>query len=333
VTQPGGSVPAVSVVILNWNGKHLLPECLAAMRRQTIRDFEVILVDNGSSDGSVEWVRVEYPEIRVLALATNQGFCGGNNAGIRAALGEYIVLLNNDTEAEVDWLEHLLHHIRSDSTVGACDSKVLYFDQRDTIWSAGATYTIAGSASFRGQGRKDAEFAEPAEVFTAVACSAIYPRRVLDEIGGLDEDFFAGYEDVDWSFRARLKGYRIVNVPASRVYHKVSASHQYNSPAYVYHGQRNVAAVFVKNMPGRLLLKYAVLHLLYTAGSLLYFARVGRLSAFLRAKRDALRQWRLLWRKRREIQRSRTVAASHIDALLSRDWMGPKLRKFRNPAS
>lgn len=324
------ATPEVSVIVVNWNGKHLLDACLSSLRRQTFRDFEVILVDNGSSDGSVAWVAAHFPEVRILALEANQGFCGGNNAGIRAARGTYVALLNNDTEVEPDWLGELVGHIRVDTTIGACDSKILYFDERDTIWSAGAMYTIAGSGEWRGHGRKDREISEPAEVFTAVACSAIYPRRVLDEIGGLDEDFFTGYEDVDWSFRARLRGYRIVNVPSSRVYHKVSATHQYNSPAYVYHGQRNVVAVFVKNMPTALLLKYAVPHLLYTGGSLLYFARVGRLPAFLRAKRDALRQWRMLWRKRREIQRSRSVACSRIDSFLSRDWMGPKLRKFRS---
>jgi GT2 family glycosyltransferase len=323
------SMPTVSIVILNWNGKHLLPDCLGSVRRQTYRDFEVILVDNGSSDGSVEWVRAEYPDVRVVALPANEGFCGGNNAGIRASRGEYIVLLNNDTEVAPDWLAELVRHISGDRTIAACDSKVLYFDQRDTIWSAGANYTIAGSAEFRGQGRKDEEFVEPAEVFIAVACSAIYPRRVLEEIGVLDEDFFAGYEDVDWSFRARLRGYRIVNVPSSRVYHKVSATHQYNSPTYVYHGQRNVVAVFLKNMPGRLLLKFAPLHLLYTGGSLVFFARAGRLSAFLRAKRDALRQLPRTWRKRREIQRTRALAPAQIEASLGRDWMGAKLRKFR----
>lgn len=322
-------MPAVSIVILNWNGKHLLPDCLTSVRRQTYRDFEVILVDNGSSDGSVDWARAEYPEIRVLPLATNQGFCGGNNAGIRAALGDYIVLLNNDTEVAVDWLGELVRYISADRSIAACDSKVLYFHQRDTVWSAGANYTIAGSAEFRGQGRKDSEFAEPAEVFIAVACSAIYPRRVLEEIGGLDEDFFTGYEDVDWSFRARLRGYRIVNVPSSRVYHKVSATHAYNSPTYVYHGQRNVVAVFLKNMPGRLLLKYAALHLLYTGGSLLFFARAGRLSAFLRAKRDAVRVLRKTWRKRRDIQRSRSITPAQVEASLQRDWIGSKLRKFQ----
>lgn len=321
--------PAVSVVIVNWNGKHHLPECLASVRAQTFRDFEVILVDNGSTDGSAAWVREAFPEVSLVALPDNQGFCGGNNVGIRAARGEYIALLNNDTEVEPEWLGELVRHIRQDPSIAACDSKILYFDQRDRIWSAGAVYTIAGSCEWRGHGQRDGEIVEPAEVFTANACSALYARRVLDEIGALDEDFFAGYEDVDWSFRAHLRGYRIVNVPSSRVYHKVSATHQFNSPTYVYHGQRNVAAVFVKNMPTSLLLKYGGLHLLYTAGSLVYFARQGRLSAFLRGKRDVLRQWRGLWRKRREIQRRRSTARAQVDALLSRDWLGPKFRKFR----
>ena len=323
------AAPKVSIIIVNWNGRHLLEACLASLRRQTFQDREVILVDNGSTDGSVQWLADQHPEVQVVALTSNQGFCGGNNAGIRVARGEYIVLLNNDTEVEPEWLEALVTHIAGDRSIAACDSKILYFGRRDTIWSAGAEYTIAGSSEWRAHGCRDEEITEPAEVFTANACSAIYARRVLEEIGELDEDFFAGYEDVDWSFRARLRGYRIVNVPASRVYHKVSATHRFNSPTYVYHGQRNVLAVFVKNMPTRLLLKYGWLHLLYSGGSLLYFARVGRLSAFLRAKGAALLQWRALWAKRRAIQRSCSVPSSEIDRLLMRDWMGPKLRKFR----
>jgi GT2 family glycosyltransferase len=319
---------AVSVIIVNYNGRHLLADCLNSMRRQRYRDFEAIVVDNGSSDGSTAWVRAEYPEVRLVALPRNAGFCGGNNAGIRVAQGDYIVLLNNDTEAEEDWLGELVRYVSHDRTIGACDSKILYFDRRDIVWSAGGTYTVAGTAEFRGQGRRESEYTEPAEVFTAVACAAIYPRRVLEEIGVLDEDFFAGYEDVDWSFRARLRGYRIVNVPSSRVYHKVSATHQYNSPTYVYHGQRNVVAVFLKNMPGKLLLKYAALHVIYTCGSLLFFARARRLPAFLRAKRDAVRQLPATWRKRRAVQASRSISSSQVDRLLSRDWMGPKLRKL-----
>jgi GT2 family glycosyltransferase len=327
--QRSGAVPKVSVIILNWNGRELLGDCLASVLAQAFKGFEVILVDNGSTDGSAEWVATEYPQVRVLRLAENLGFCGGNNAGVRIARGEYLVLLNNDTVVEPDWLEPLYTTIVSDPRIAACDSKVLYSGARNTIWSAGASYTIAGTANFRAQGAsEDALGPDPAEVFSAVACSAIYRRPVWDEIGGLDETFFAGYEDVDWSFRARLRGYRILNVPSSRVYHKVSATHGYNSPAYVRRGQRNVTATFLKNMPAPLLLRYAGLHLFYVIGSFLYFARVGRIGAFLLAKRDLVADWRAVWRSRADVQRRRTVSVRELEGMLSRDWLGAKARKF-----
>jgi GT2 family glycosyltransferase len=322
--------PRVSVIIVNWNGREFLGECLDSVLAQTFEDFEVIVVDNGSSDGSADWIAGEYPQVRLLRLASNQGFCGGNNAGARIARAEFLLLLNNDTVVDDGWLAPLYTTITSDSRIAACDSKILYAGEPHTIWSAGATYTIAGTANFRAQGtREDALSCQPAEVFSAVACSAIYRRSVWEEIGGLDETYFAGYEDVDWGFRARLRGYRIFNVPASRVYHKVSATHQYNSPAYVRHGQRNVTATFVKNMPAPLLLRYAGLHLVYAIGSLVYFARLGRIGAFLRAKRDVAADWRALWRSRGEVQQARSVSAGELDRMLSRDWLGTKARKFR----
>lgn len=321
--------PVVSVVVLNWNGRSLLEDCLGSVLRQTFRDYEVILVDNGSTDGSAAWVRERFPQVRLLALEENLGFCGGNNAGFRVARGRYVALLNNDTEVEPDWLERLYAVIAADPRIAACDSSVLYFDRRDVVWSRGATYTIAGTANFRDQGRLARDLpGEPADVFAAVACAALYRRAALDEVGDLDEAFFAGYEDIDWSFRARLRGYRIVNVPAARVYHKVSATHGYNSPAYVYHGQRNVLMLFLKNMPASLLVRYAPLHLVYTLGSLAYFVRAGRGGAFVRGKVDALRRWPSVWRKRRAVQGSRAVTAAAIDVALLRGWLGPKTRKF-----
>ena len=328
---PKGNIPKVSVIILNWNGRELLEDCLPSVLAQSFQDYEVILVDNGSSDGSAEWVAATYPEVRLLRLSSNLGFCGGNNAGVRVARGEHILLLNNDTVVEADWLEPLYAAMTSDARIAACDSKVLYFSARRTIWSAGSDYTIAGTANWRAHGLQDDAVApHPQEVFAAGACSAIYRRSVWEEIGGLDETFFAGYEDVDWSFRARLRGYRILNVPASRVYHKVSATHGYNSPAYVRHGQRNVTATFVKNMPARLLLRYAGLHLIYVLGSLVYFARLGRAGAFLRAKADLIGTWRDLWRSRRTVQRGRTVSMQELDGMFSREWLGAKLRKLRD---
>lgn len=332
MSEPSGfHVPAVSVIVVNWNGKHLLPDCLDSLSRQTFADFEVVLVDNGSADGSVEFVAVKYPDVRIIALSENLGFCGGNNAGIRATRSEYVVLLNNDTEVEPDWLAELWAYMVAHPGTAASDSKVLYFDRRNILWGAGAEYSAAGTAACRGQGLPDGpDFMFPREVFGAVACSAIYRRAALEDVGLLDEDFFAGYEDVDWSFRARLRGYSIANVPSSRVYHKVSATHVHNSERFVYHGQRNVVAVFVKNMPAPLFYLYLPLHLFYGLGAAVYFVAIGRGRAYLRGRRDALLSLPHLLRKRRGVQAGRTVASWAIASRLDRSWFREKANKFRS---
>jgi len=329
--RPG---PEVSVIIVNWNGRELLEECLRSLSAQTFRDFEVILVDNGSSDGSAEWVEKNHPEAAVLRLKQNLGFSAGNNAGLKLARGRFIALLNNDTKAEPGWLEALHRGISADQQIAACDSMVLYYDRPDLIWSAGADYTVAGSVSARHHLQPAARMPEkegsssPADVFVAVACAAIYRKKVIEEIGLFDEDFFNGYEDVDWSFRAHLFGHRIVNQPQAIVRHKVSSTQVHNSPEFVYHGQRNVGAVFLKNMPGWLLFKYSWLHLAYSLGSLVYFARAGRLTSFLRAKRDLLGMLPGILRKRKKIQAGRVLETAQVEALLSQDWLHAKTRKF-----
>ena len=328
-TLPGSTTPpSVSIVIVNWNGLHLLDDCLRSLRAQTFRSFEVVLVDNGSSDGSAEWVAEHFPEVRLLALPENEGFCGGNNAGIRVARGEFVALLNNDTEAEPDWLEQLHAYMMSDPQCAVCDSKVLYFDRRDTIWSAGGSYGRSGAAGFRSQGElDDGRFERPVEVVIAVACAALYRRAVFEEIGMLDEYLFAGYEDVDWALRARLRGYRVMNVPSARVYHKVSATHKVNSPLYVFRGQRNVTAVYLKNMPNPLLLRYLPYHLLYIVGSGVYFLRIGRIGPFLRAKWRIVRDLRRLLASRREVQ-TLVLPASTFATALEPEWLGAKFRKL-----
>ncbi len=320
----------VSIIILNWNGRHLLDDCLSSVLAQSYDDFEVIIVDNGSTDGSPQWIAEHYPQVRLERLSENRGFCGGNNFGISRSRGEYIVLLNNDTKVDENWLEPLVSTMDFDATIAACDSKVLYFDQPDLIWMCGAQYAVSGSVTGRGHLERDGvQYSTVCDVFAAVACSAMYRRFVFDQIGWLDEDFFAGYEDIDLSFRSRLLGYRIVNVPESRVYHKVSATHVFNSPEYVYHGQRNVDYVYIKNMPFKLFIKYLPLHLVYMLGSMIYFAKEGRLGSFLRAKWAMAMNIPKLIRKRKLIQSRRTVSSAVIDSLLDRDWLGSKLKKLK----
>lgn len=323
--------PCISVIIVNWNGLALLEECLGSLEGQTFRDFETILVDNGSSDGSAEWVRSHYPNVRVLKLNSNTGFSAGNNTGLKLARGEFIALLNNDTRVEPDWLDALYTCLQSDPNIAACDSRVLYNDQPHFIWSSGGSYTVAGSVFARLNREPDQkDDKQPADVFIAIACAALYRKKVIDEIGFFDEDYFNGYEDVDWSFRAHLFGYRIVNEPRARVYHKVSSTQVHNSPEFVYHGQRNVSVTFIKNMPGSLLWKYWPLHLIYMGGSFFYFAKVGQLPAFLRAKRDLIHRLPALWRKRRALQGKARFPSAVVETMLEKRWLGLKIKKFEN---
>jgi GT2 family glycosyltransferase len=322
--------PAVSVIVVNWNGKHLLGPCLKALARQTFTDFETVVVDNGSSDGSAAWLAEAHPEVRLIALDGNLGFAGGNNAGIRATSGEFVALLNNDTEVEPGWLEALVTCLRRHPDVAACDSKVFFHGSGDLLWSQGADYAVSGAVIQRGfrQPDRGLDAGDRREVFIAVACAALYRRQALDQVGLFDEDYFIGYEDVDLSFRLHAAGWRILNVSGAVVQHHVSASTKVNSDFYVYWGQRNVLDTYVKNMPAGLLWKYLPLHLLYTAGSAAYFARHRRLSAFARAKLAIAREWRHVVAKRRAVQALRTVPAAAIERQLTRAWLGDKAGKL-----
>jgi len=322
--------PLVSVIVVNWNGKHLLETCLGALAAQTFQDFELIVVDNGSSDGSAEWVALHYPGARLIRLEGNCGFSGGNNVGLRAARGEFVALLNNDVEAAPGWLEALLRTMAAHPEVGACDSKVFFYDRRDVLWAAGGEYTISGSVVHRGYRQRDGDgrYSTEADVFIAIASAALYRRTALEQVGLFDEDFFSGYEDVDLSFRLHAAGYRVLNAPRAVAFHRVSETARVNSEFYVFHGQKNVLFTFLKNMPAPLLVKYLPLHLIYTLGSLAYFARQRRLRAALRGKLAVLRQWREIMRKRRAVQRLRTAPSPLLDGLMSRSWLGPKLDKL-----
>ena len=320
--------PRISVVVLCWNGREHLDECLSSLRRQTLRDVEVVVVDNGSIDGSPEFVARAFPEVRLLQLGTNRGFSGGNNVGIRAARGEYIALLNQDTEADPYWLVELYRGMSGDPRVGSCASKMLRFDRRDTIDRAGDAYTVAGTAMLIGSNQMDGDaFGTPRRIFGACAGAALYRRSMLDAVGLFDEDFFCICEDVDLSFRAQLGGYRCLYVPTAVVYHKVSSSIGLYSDFYVYYTHRNLEYVLAKDMPSSLLVRYLPLHIVYDMLSFLFFLVKGRGWAFLRAKWDALRHMPKMLRKRRTIQWGRVVAPGDIDALLERRWLAGRVKR------
>jgi len=325
-----GAQCKASVIVLNWNGRILLPACLESLHDQTQKDFEIILVDNGSVDGSAEFVEHKFPEVRIVRLSENLGFCKGNNIGIRQANGQYIALLNNDTEVDPHWLEELVKALDKHLEVGFCASKMVFQDRPHLLDSAGDAYSIAGSARKIGHSdfAKKKRYQYPKYVFGACAGAAIYRRSMLEDIGLLDEDFFITQEDVDLSFRAQLKGYKCLYVPTALVYHRLNATLKTYSPEYVYYGHRNLEFVYFKNMPLPLLLITLPLHLLDVFLSFCYFCAIGRGRVFLRAKWDAAKALPQVLRKRREIQRARTASLLYLLMLLDKSWPWHKIRRL-----
>jgi GT2 family glycosyltransferase len=322
-------MPEISVIIVNWNGKHFLEDCLSALRRQTFRDFEIIFVDNGSQDGSANFVRTQFPEVKVLALEKNLGFTGGNIAGYEVATGKLIVLLNNDTEADPRWLEALSEGSRIHLEAGSFASKMMYFDMRDRIENCGFDVDIAATTVDLGRDQQDSpEWNLPREVFGACGGAVAYRRSMLDHIGFLDPDLFMIYEDVDLSFRAQLCGYACVYLPQAVVFHRYRSTLKTRPAMQVFYAQRNIDLVFLKNLPLGLMFRSAPLRLLYEFGSALYFMRLGAGSAFLRAKLDVLRNMPSVFSKRRAVQRLRVLSTTEFAARMQGSAIPSKWRKF-----
>lgn len=255
-------MPAVSVIILNYNGQHLLSECLDSLRKQIFRDFELIFVDNGSTDGSVVFVKENYPEVKVLENRENLGFGEGNNAGMRVAGGKYIALLNNDTVTHPEWLQRLFEAAEhSPRTFGMWASKILFYDRPDTIDTAGHLMYPDGLNIGRGRGEIDkGQYDREEEVFFPSGCAALYLKKMLDEVGYFDPDFFAYGDDTELGLRARLAAWKCLFVPSSVVYHKYSATSGRYSPFKVLLVERNRIWVLVKYFPFR----YIILSPFYT---------------------------------------------------------------------
>lgn len=245
--------PLFSVIILNWNGRHLLEECLDTVLSQSIRDFESIIVDNGSTDGSVLWLKERWREdISIVALPSNLGFAGGNNAGIRIARGKYVILLNNDTAVAPGWLAALAEAARRHPDAGMFTPKILNYYRRDEIDNTGLIIYPDGLARGRHRLEKDdGRFGEEGEALVPSGCAGVYRKEMLDRIGLLDDTFFAYGEDVDLGLRGRWAGLGCYYVPKAIVYHKYSATMGAYSPRKAFLVERNRFWILVKNFPWR----------------------------------------------------------------------------------
>ncbi len=244
--------PLVSVIIPTWNGKHHLELCLPSLAKQTYHPFEMIVVDDASQDDTLEWLAKEWPTVRVVAKSVNQGFASGINSGLTVVNGQLIALLNNDTEAEPDWLEQLVRVMQNNPEAGMVASKLKLWDDRTRLHSAGDYYTVSGKPGNRGVWEvDDGRWDEEEWIFSPCAGAALYKKELFETIGGFDERFESYLEDIDLAWRAQLAGFRCRFAPRAIIYHRVSATGGGKLASFL--NGRNWIYVLIKDVPGSIL--------------------------------------------------------------------------------
>jgi GT2 family glycosyltransferase len=325
-----------TVVIANWNGKKYLKDCLDSLRTQSYKDFRVILIDNGSEDDSVDFLKKNYPEVILKEINRNIGFAAGYNLGFRLALKDenikWVIALNNDTKLDKDYLQEITDCAKRHPDAGSIQPKILNFYDPEKFDSVGITIAKDGTAHNRGFGEKDkGQFEEEKEIFGANAAAALYDRGVLEKIkqpieNFFDRDFFAYYEDVDLAWRMRLLGYKPYYCPSAKVFHMHSGTAGKFSSFKAFFLHRNYFFTVIKNYPPCLLLKtlffrfFEYLRLVYNAISgkkreQEFVSGEGRANiakVILRAWRDVLIGLPKLLGKRRIIQKNRKVSSAEV---------------------
>jgi len=321
-------IPLVSVVIPNWNGGALLAVCLETLSHQTFRDFEVCVVDNGSTDGSVAYLAQHFPCVRVIANAQNLGFAAAVNQGIRAGQSRYVAVLNNDTEVAPDWLAALVSTAERFPDAGMFASKMLFANDVQVINSTGVCVDRAGIVWDRRGGEidDDREVA-PVEIFGPCGGAALYRREMFGVIGLFDEDFFAYLEDVDLAWRACTAGWRCLYVPQACVLHRHSATGKEGSPFKSFHLGRNKVWLMVKNYPFRALWRYVPLLVFYDMMAVLFMLAVRGDVHTLRGRWAGWLQLRRMWRKRPYISPN---DRKDVACLLPPVWPWRVLRRYQH---
>lgn len=325
----------ITVVIVNWNGGRMLDQCVSHLMRQSRRPQRILIMDNGSTDGSADRVQV-VAGVEVRFTGDNLGFARANNLAVRECDTEFVALLNPDAFPEEGWLESLFEAARVHPEVAAFGSRQMMHGAPNTLDGIGDVYHFSGLIWRDGHGRTLSETDEmDGEIFSPCAGAALYRRDALLDVGGFDEDYFCYVEDVDLGFRLRLAGYKSMYVPGSVVHHVGSASTGgQHSDFAVYHGHRNLVWAFVKNMPGALFWALLPAHVLLNVVTLIYFALHGQGGVMLRAKSDAVKGIPSAWHKRRKIQKHRRVSVLDIWGVLdkrlipSRRMSGARLLKL-----
>jgi GT2 family glycosyltransferase len=326
--SPDAANSSVAVIVVNSNGGELLLRALRAVAAQTLPPRRVVVVDNASSDGSVDGLEQRHPVVEVIRLERNVGFGAANNIGVQTVSDcKWVGLLNPDAFPEPRWLEALIEAARADPSYSFFASRLLLADDPGKLDGTGDVYHVSGLAFRRDHGRPVESVARPGtEVFSPCAAAAMYSRWAFVEAGGFDERFFAYLEDLDLAFRLRLAGHRCLYVPESTVLHVGSPSTGRTSDFTVFHAQRNMVWTYAKNMPTPLVWLYLPEHLLVNIAALAAYSLRGQARVVWRAKREAVRALPRVLAERRRLQAERSA-----DAWQLRGLMGKGLEAFTTP--
>lgn len=293
---------ALSVVIPNYNGRYHLQRLLPSLCRFAPPATQILVVDDASTDDSLVWIRSHFPQVELVSLPHNGGFCQAINAGIAHARGEILQLLNNDTEIVSGWPDAALSHFQ-DPTVGSVAPLVLQMANPSIIDSAGQQYHLCGWAYDRGHGQVlQDRYLTSTEVFGPSGSSGFYRREALLRTGGLLPEYGAYFEDTDLAFRLRWAGYRCIYEPGTRILHAGHASYGQQSSRVIRHLARNEELAYWINLPPRELLWAFLPHLAFQGVRLIRHAITGRLGPYLRGKGDALWAWNQIRQRRRQVQ-------------------------------
>ena len=318
VSSPPEAQPGLTVVVLTYNRRELLDVVLTSLADQRYSDLAMVVVDNGSSDDTLQWLHACWPQVDVVALPRNVGVTAALNVGLRATRSEFVGLLNNDMELHPDCLGELLAALRTHPEAGSAAPKLLSFHDRQVIDGAGDTFHWAGTGWRRGHGERDiGQYEQPQPIFGACGGATVYRRAALDTVGLLDEDFFAFYEDVDWSFRAQLAGFGCRYVPSAIAYHVGSATLGKGQTDFTrYHIWRNGIWVVLKDYPLPLLGWHLPRLAARQLENLWVALRDRKLGLWWRAWRDAIRGLPRTLSKRRTVQRTRRVSLRRLESVV-----------------
>lgn len=248
------TAPIVFIIVLNWNGQDDTLECLSSLQKLDYPNFEIVVVDNGSTDGSEIVIRSSFPSICVIQTGRNLGYAGGNNVGIRYALAQgadYVWLLNNDTTVNPKALTALVATAQADPAIAFVGSKIYFYGKPDVIWCAGGTIDLSegGRTDHPGMCQEDnGQFDQISDVGYVSGCSLLAGRAAIAAIGLLPEEYFLYFEETDWNVAAQIKGYRTVIAPASHVWHKYALTGDYND-RFIYYSFRNRIRIVRKYAP------------------------------------------------------------------------------------